>query len=237
MYIINAGSGFSLLWYSVKSFLDPKTTQKIYVLGNKYQSKLLEIIDASELLEFLGGTCTDKGGCKLSDKGPWNDPEIMRMNPFCASFAITNMGSAMLAMELGWMGPNYSISTTCATSNFCILNAANHIIRGEADMMLCGGSDATIIPIVLGGFVACIALSQRNTDPSRDSWPWDSVMLGTMISVSLFAKHSLLQDFRDRLLQSEVTVILSSEHKLHVLLLGNSCDVSGCLQTLFSVSF
>ena len=80
----------------------------------------------------------------------------------------------------GWMGPNYSISTACATSNFCILNAANHIIRGEAvsifallcalrfndalflskgvnkfskheiclqDVMLCGGSDATIIPI------------------------------------------------------------------------------------------
>uniref|UniRef100_A0A0V0IL84 Putative phosphatidylinositol/phosphatidylcholine transfer protein SFH3-like n=1 Tax=Solanum chacoense TaxID=4108 RepID=A0A0V0IL84_SOLCH len=81
MYIINAGSGFRLLWNSVKSFLDPKTTAKINVLGNKYQSKLLEIIDASELPEFLGGTCTceDKGGCILSDKGPWNDPEIMKM--------------------------------------------------------------------------------------------------------------------------------------------------------------
>jgi len=53
-----------------------------------------------------------------------------KMNPFCVPFATTNMGSAMLAMDLGWMGPNYSISTACATSNFCILNAANHIIRG-----------------------------------------------------------------------------------------------------------
>ncbi|CAN4125114.1 unnamed protein product [Withania somnifera] len=81
MYIINAGSGFRLLWNSVKSFLDPKTTAKIHVLGNKYQSKLLEIIDASELPEFLGGTCTcaDKGGCMLSDKIPWNYPEIMNM--------------------------------------------------------------------------------------------------------------------------------------------------------------
>ncbi|KAA3468260.1 3-oxoacyl-[acyl-carrier-protein] synthase II, chloroplastic-like [Gossypium australe] len=70
-----------------------------------------------------------------------------KMNPFCVPFATTNMGSAMLAMDLGWMGPNYSISTACATSNFCILNAANHMIRGEADMMLCGGSDAAIIPI------------------------------------------------------------------------------------------
>lgn len=97
-----------------------------------------------------------------------------KMNPFCVPFATTNMGSAMLAMDLGWMGPNYSISTACATSNFCILNAANHIIRGEADMMLCGGSDAVIIPIGLGGFVACRALSERNSDPAKASRPWDS---------------------------------------------------------------
>ncbi|KAK2412363.1 fatty acid biosynthesis [Trifolium repens] len=74
-----------------------------------------------------------------------------KMNPFCIPFATTNMGSAMLAMDLGWMGPNYSISTACATSNYCILNVANHIIRGEADVMLCGGSDSAIIPIGLGG--------------------------------------------------------------------------------------
>ncbi|XP_057430242.1 3-oxoacyl-[acyl-carrier-protein] synthase II, chloroplastic isoform X2 [Lotus japonicus] len=97
-----------------------------------------------------------------------------KMNPFCVPFATTNMGSAMLAMDLGWMGPNYSISTACATSNFCILNAANHIIRGEADVMLCGGSDAAIIPIGLGGFVACRALSQRNSDPTKASRPWDT---------------------------------------------------------------
>ncbi|KAJ7956019.1 3-oxoacyl-[acyl-carrier-protein] synthase [Quillaja saponaria] len=96
-----------------------------------------------------------------------------KMNPFCVPFATTNMGSAILAMDLGWMGPNYSISTACATSNFCILNAANHIIRGEADVMLCGGSDAAIIPIGLGGFVACRALSQRNSDPTKASRPWD----------------------------------------------------------------
>nr|XP_043630960.1 phosphatidylinositol/phosphatidylcholine transfer protein SFH8-like [Erigeron canadensis]XP_043630961.1 phosphatidylinositol/phosphatidylcholine transfer protein SFH8-like [Erigeron canadensis] len=81
MFIINAGPGFRLLWNTVKSFLDPKTTSKIHVLGNKYQSKLLEIIDASELPEFLGGTCmcADQGGCLLSDKGPWKNPEILKL--------------------------------------------------------------------------------------------------------------------------------------------------------------
>ncbi|KAL1190270.1 Phosphatidylinositol/phosphatidylcholine transfer protein SFH2 [Cardamine amara subsp. amara] len=81
MFIINAGYGFRLVWSTVKSFLDPKTTAKIHVLGNKYQSKLLEIIDANELPEFLGGkcTCADKGGCMRSDKGPWNDPDIFKL--------------------------------------------------------------------------------------------------------------------------------------------------------------
>ncbi|KAK2665379.1 hypothetical protein Ddye_003953 [Dipteronia dyeriana] len=75
------GPGFRLLWNTVKSFLDPKTTSKIHVLGNKYQSKLLEIIDHSELPESLGGSCTcaDQGGCFQSDKGPWKNPEILKM--------------------------------------------------------------------------------------------------------------------------------------------------------------
>ncbi|KAH1082089.1 hypothetical protein J1N35_021850 [Gossypium stocksii] len=81
MFILNAGSGFRMLWNTVKSFLDPKTTAKINVLGNKFQSKLLEIIDADQLPDFLGGTCTcaEHGGCMLSDKGPWKDPEILKM--------------------------------------------------------------------------------------------------------------------------------------------------------------
>ncbi|XP_073024023.1 phosphatidylinositol/phosphatidylcholine transfer protein SFH8-like [Primulina eburnea] len=81
MFIINAGPGFRLLWNTVKNFVDPRTATKIHVLGNKYQNKLLEIIDASELPEFLGGmcTCADQGGCLRSDKGPWKNPEILKM--------------------------------------------------------------------------------------------------------------------------------------------------------------
>ncbi|KAM0875958.1 hypothetical protein ACQ4PT_036473 [Festuca glaucescens] len=58
MFVVNAGSGFKLIWNSVKGFLDPKTSSKIHVLGSNYQSKLLEVIDSSELPEFLGGSCT-----------------------------------------------------------------------------------------------------------------------------------------------------------------------------------
>ncbi|XP_020406087.1 phosphatidylinositol/phosphatidylcholine transfer protein SFH6 isoform X4 [Zea mays] len=78
--IINAGQGFKMLWGTIKSFLDPETASKIHVLGNKYQTKLLEIIDDSELPEFLGGKCRceEYGGCLKSNKGPWKDPEIVK---------------------------------------------------------------------------------------------------------------------------------------------------------------
>uniref|UniRef100_A0A6N2LEZ2 CRAL-TRIO domain-containing protein n=1 Tax=Salix viminalis TaxID=40686 RepID=A0A6N2LEZ2_SALVM len=81
MFVINAGPGFKLLWKTVKSFIDSHTASKIHVLGNKYQNKLLEIIDSSELPEFLGGSCTcsDQGGCMRSDRGPWKDPDILKM--------------------------------------------------------------------------------------------------------------------------------------------------------------
>lgn len=96
-----------------------------------------------------------------------------KMNPFCIPFAITNMAGAMIAMDLGFMGPNYSISTACATGNYCILSAAEHIRRGEANLMLAGGGDAAIIPSGIGGFIACKALSKRNDDPAAASRPWD----------------------------------------------------------------
>ncbi|ONM02678.1 phosphatidylinositol/phosphatidylcholine transfer protein SFH6 isoform X1 [Zea mays] len=81
MFVVNAGSGFKWIWNSVKGFLDPKTSSKIHVLGSNYQSRLLEVMDSSELPEFLGGSCTcsDKGGCLGSNKGPWNDPYILKL--------------------------------------------------------------------------------------------------------------------------------------------------------------
>ncbi|CAH9129400.1 unnamed protein product [Cuscuta epithymum] len=81
MFIVNAGSGFRLIWNTVKGFLDPRTTAKIHVLGSKFQSKLLEIIDPNQLPDFLGGNCVcpNEGGCMRSDKGPWDDPELMKL--------------------------------------------------------------------------------------------------------------------------------------------------------------
>ena len=96
-----------------------------------------------------------------------------KMNPFCIPFAITNMGSALTAMDLGFMGPNYSISSACASGNFCILNSVDHIRNNEADIMLAGASDAAVLPSGMGGFCAVKAMSKRNEEPTKASRPWD----------------------------------------------------------------
>lgn len=102
-----------------------------------------------------------------------NTKGARRITPFLIPYLLTNMGGAMLGMDLGFMGPNYSISTACATANYAIIAAANHIRRGEADLILCGGAEAPISPIGIAGFCACKALSQRNEEPTKASRPWD----------------------------------------------------------------
>ncbi|MBF8262949.1 MAG: hypothetical protein HW387_614 [Parachlamydiales bacterium] len=101
-----------------------------------------------------------------------------RLTPFFVPYIITNMGGALLAIDLGFSGPNYSISTACATSNYCIQAAAQQIQQGNADLMLCGGAEASITPIGLAGFVACRALSTRNDAPQQASRPWDQARDG-----------------------------------------------------------
>jgi len=96
-----------------------------------------------------------------------------RLTPFFVPYIITNMPGALLAIEIGFKGPNYSISTACATGSHAIISAARHIERGDADVMICGGTEASIVPVGLSGFVACKALSERNDAMTKASRPWD----------------------------------------------------------------
>ncbi|XP_078157684.1 3-oxoacyl-[acyl-carrier-protein] synthase I, chloroplastic-like [Carex rostrata] len=137
-------------------------------LGSEEHKKIDKVRGGVLVGTGMGGLTVFSDGVKaLLDKG------YRKITPFFIPYAITNMGSALLGMDIGFMGPNYSISTACATSNYCFYAAANHIRRGEADIMLAGGTEAAIIPIGVGGFVACRALSQRNDDPKTASRPWD----------------------------------------------------------------
>jgi len=116
----------------------------------------------------MGGMSVFVDGVQtFTDKGP------RKISPFFIPYILTNMGGALLAMDIGFMGPNYSISTACATGNNAIISAAKHISNGDADLMLCGGIEGDIIPMGIAGFCACKALSQRNDAPAKASRPWD----------------------------------------------------------------
>ena len=77
-----------------------------------------------------------------------------RLTPFFVPYIITNMAGALLAIDTGFQGPNFSISTACATANNSIQAAAEQILQGKADLMLCGGTEAPITPIGLAWFVS-----------------------------------------------------------------------------------
>eukprot|EP00871_Galdieria_phlegrea_P002014 jgi/Galph1/2813/GphlegSOOS_G1473.1 len=104
--------------------------------------------------------------------------DYSRISPFFIPNTITNLGSAMIAIDCGFMGINYSVSTACATSNHAFSNAAMHIQRGEADLIVTGGSEASLTRVGLAGFTACRALSKRNDEPSKASRPWDTARDG-----------------------------------------------------------
>ena len=103
----------------------------------------------------------------LQDKGPG------RVSPFFIPMVIVNLASGQVAIRFGAKGPNSCAVTACATGNHCIGDACRIIQRGEADVMLAGGTESTICPLALAGFAAAKALSRRNDDPGRASRPFD----------------------------------------------------------------
>ena len=96
-----------------------------------------------------------------------------RVSPFVIPMMISNIGSGIISMELGLTGPNMVVVTACATSNNNIGEAWRIIKFGDADAMLCGGAEASILPMGLSGFGNMKALSTRNDEPERASRPFD----------------------------------------------------------------
>jgi 3-oxoacyl-[acyl-carrier-protein] synthase II len=103
----------------------------------------------------------------LMDKGPG------RISAFFIPSIITNLASGQISMRFGMKGPNSCVCTACATGNHAIGDSLRIIQRGDADVMLAGGSEAVITPLTIGGFCSMKALSTRNHEPTRASRPFD----------------------------------------------------------------
>lgn len=109
----------------------------------------------TEIAEFVRGTGTP------------------RYNPFLIPKMIGNIAAGLMAIKYGFRGINYGTVSACATANHAIINAFDYIRLGKADVLITGGSEATISTTGVGGFTAMHAMSTRNDDPTIASRPYD----------------------------------------------------------------
>jgi 3-oxoacyl-[acyl-carrier-protein] synthase II len=96
-----------------------------------------------------------------------------RISPFFVPGSIVNMVSGQVSIMHGFRGPNYAVVSACTTGLHSIGDAGRLIEYGDADVMVCGGAEATVSPLGVGGFCAARAMSTRNDDPTTASRPWD----------------------------------------------------------------
>ncbi|HET8985743.1 MAG TPA: beta-ketoacyl-ACP synthase II [Trueperaceae bacterium] len=147
----------------------------------------LALIAAAHALEDAGlseedvagehcGTCVGSG---IGGLDTWENQSAilhergaMRMSPFFIPMLIANMASGHVAMRYGLLGPTSSVVTACSTGSGNIGDAFRVIQRGEADVMLAGGTEAPVTAMGIGGFAVMKALSTRNDDPATASRPF-----------------------------------------------------------------
>ncbi|OXS52584.1 beta-ketoacyl-[acyl-carrier-protein] synthase II [Cohnella sp. CIP 111063] len=116
----------------------------------------------------IGGLGTwEEQHTTLMEKGP------RRVSPFFIPMMIANMASGQISMITGAKGPNTAAVSACATGTHSIGDSFKTIQRGDADVMICGGAEATIRPIGMAGFCAMRAMSTRNDEPEKASRPFD----------------------------------------------------------------
>jgi len=116
----------------------------------------------------IGGISTfEEQHSKLLKSGPG------RVSPFFIPMMIIDMCAGLVSMKYGFCGPNYGTVSACASSAHAIIDATRIIQRGEADVMITGGAEATITPTSMAGFCQAKAMSTRNDEPEKASRPFD----------------------------------------------------------------
>jgi 3-oxoacyl-[acyl-carrier-protein] synthase II len=132
----------------------------------------------------------------LLEKGP------DRVSPFFIPMMIVNMASGLVSMRFGAKGPNSSVVTACATGNHAIGDSFKIIQRGDADVMIAGGSEAIVVPLTIAGFCSMKAMSTRNEEPEKAMRPFDATRDGFVcgegagILVMESLEHAIARDAR-----------------------------------------
>jgi 3-oxoacyl-[acyl-carrier-protein] synthase II len=124
----------------------------------------------------IGGLYTIEEQNKIYlNKGP------SRLSPFLIPMLIVNEAAGQVAINFGLKGPNSCVATACASGAHAIGDASRIIERGDADVMICGGTESCIVATGVGGFCALKALSTRNDEPEKASRPFDAKRDGFVI--------------------------------------------------------
>ena len=116
-----------------------------------------------------------------------------RISPFFIPASIVNLASGHVSIRLGAKGPNSATATACTTGAHAVGDSFKIIARGDADVMICGGAEASITPMGIGGFASMRALSTRNDDPAHACRPWDADRDGFIVGEG--AGVLILEDF------------------------------------------
>nr|BFD66868.1 beta-ketoacyl-ACP synthase II [Bdellovibrio sp. HAGR004] len=116
----------------------------------------------------IGGLANiEETAIKMKERGPG------RISPFFIPSVITNLAAGQVTIAMGLKGPNYSVTSACASGVHSIGDAVRYIRDGVTDVMLAGGAESTICGLAVGGFASMRALSTRNDAPEKASRPWD----------------------------------------------------------------
>ena len=165
------------------AFIEKKELKKMgrfiqFAIGaSDYAMKMAELKVTPEIAEQVGVYIGSGIGAfevierehqKFLEGGPG------RISPFFIPATIVNLASGQVSIRFGAKGPNSATSTACTTSAHCIGDSYRLIQWGHADAMICGGAEACITPMGVGGFASMRALSQRNDAPEKASRPWDA---------------------------------------------------------------
>lgn len=177
--------------FDPKNHLDPKEARRMERFSQ------LAVVAAREAVHDAELTITDEnseriavligsaGGAVLAvsenvkiyeTKGP------RRVSPIFLPMMLVDTAGALVAIDLGIRGPNYAIVSACATGTNAVGEAAEYIKRGDADVALCGGTDAPIFAVGIAGFNIMGVLSRRNDDPTGASRPFDLTRDGFVLS-------------------------------------------------------
>ncbi len=173
-----------LLWIPKKELKKMGRFIQLAVAGADFAMRMAhlevipEIADATGvyIASGIGGfDIIEREHCKLLEGGPG------RISPFFIPAAIINLASGVVSIRYGARGPNSATATACSASAHAVGDSFRLIERGDAEVMICGGSEAAITTMGVGGFAAMKALSTRNDEPERASRPFDAERDGFVV--------------------------------------------------------